>query len=270
MTALRWIVGLALSLGVSLSASLAGAQVLERAGGDVPISIEAENGIEWLRDQKTYLARGNAKVIRGNVTIMAETLAAFYRDKAEGGGTEIFRLEATGSVHIISGSERTRSERADYDLDKSVLVLSGGDLRFESGADVITARDSLEYWERRKIAIARGNALAVRADKRIAAETLTARFDKNRAGEDEITQIDALGGVRIDTDQETATGNEGLYNLVEEVAELRGNVLLSRGQDRLSGERAIVNLRTGVSRMLPKSGSKERVKGLFTPKAGTQ
>lgn len=50
-----------------------------------PIEIEAESGIEWRRNDKQYIARGNALAKRGDLTVRADTLTAHYRDKAAGG-----------------------------------------------------------------------------------------------------------------------------------------------------------------------------------------
>src|SRR5262249_58577797 len=50
-----------------------------------PIEIEAEAGIEWRRNEKQYIARGNATAKRGDLTVHADTLTAHYRDEAADG-----------------------------------------------------------------------------------------------------------------------------------------------------------------------------------------
>ncbi|HZB92849.1 MAG TPA: hypothetical protein VE397_15490, partial [Stellaceae bacterium] len=44
-----------------------------------PIEIEADDGIEWQQNNRVYIARGNAKATRGQTTVFADTLTAFYR-----------------------------------------------------------------------------------------------------------------------------------------------------------------------------------------------
>lgn len=247
------------------------AQLLQQSGGDTPVTVEAEQGIEWIRDSKMYVARGNAVAIRGEVTVRADVLTALYREKKAGGdGTEIFRLEATGSTVIETPTDRALADRAVYDLDQGVVVLLGEALRFENGEDVITARDSLEYWEQRNLAVARGDAVALRGGRRIRADILTAYFEADDAGATRLTRVDATGNVVITTPQEVARGQEGVYNALEEKATLNGDVRITRGENQLNGQRAVVDLRTGVSRLLPGDGSGGRVKGLFTPGGASQ
>src|SRR5262249_41229958 len=44
-----------------------------------PINIEAEQGIERQQTKRVYTARGNARATRGNATVFADPLPAFYR-----------------------------------------------------------------------------------------------------------------------------------------------------------------------------------------------
>src|SRR3546814_16738160 len=63
----------------------ADAQLLQGQGDDrVPVTVEADNGIEWIRDAKTYIARGNARAIRGDTPVTADMLTARYREKPDG------------------------------------------------------------------------------------------------------------------------------------------------------------------------------------------
>ena len=214
---------------------------------------------------KLYVARGNAKVVRGDLTITADTVTAQYRD-TEKQSNEIHRLEANGNVVISTPGRTAWGDRAIYDLDQAVVVLLGDGLRLKTPTDEITARDSLEYWEKRQLAVARGDAVAVRADRRIEANALTARFSEGKTGDLEVTGMDAVGGVRITTPREIARGRDGIYDVVKGIATLRGDVKITRGDNQLNGEMAELNLNTGVSRILAQNGGKQRVKGLFRPK----
>src|SRR3546814_5606566 len=46
-------------------------------GGDQPLVIEADNGIEWRRNENVYIARGNARPVRGCVELLAYVLKAY-------------------------------------------------------------------------------------------------------------------------------------------------------------------------------------------------
>jgi lipopolysaccharide export system protein LptA len=130
----------------------------------------------------------------------------------------------------------------------------------------VTARDSLEYWETQKLAVARGDAMAVREQNRVNADVLVGLFADGADGNMEMTRIDAQGNVVITTPTDVARGRQGVYNLKTEIATLTGDVRLTRGENHLNGQTAEVNMKTGISRLLStgdRSGG--RVKGLFIP-----
>lgn len=236
---------------------------------EAPVTVEADDGIEWIREDQMYVARGNAKAERGGVTVEADRLTALYRDV--NGATDIYRLEAIGNVVITSEKQTGYGERAVYDLDEAVAVMLGTKTppRLETGTETITARDSLEYWDQRQIAVARGNAEARKDDRTIRADTLIARFEKDAEGTLVAKRMDAVGNVVITTAEEVARGDEGIYNVDSETAILQGNVRITRGENQLNGERAEVNLKTGISKLLAgPDGTRQRVRGLFNPKTG--
>src|SRR5690606_28247575 len=179
---------------------------------DQPLEINAEQGIEWNRNERTYIARGNARASSGDVEVLADELTAYYREPAEGeqGSAEIFLLEATGNVRINSPEGSVYGDKGQYKLEEEVFIMTGGDLRLVSKEDVVTARDSLEYWEGQRKAVARGKAHATHEDKQIKADVLTANFQENAAsGDMEVHRIDAVGNVEIMTAKEYARGREG-------------------------------------------------------------
>lgn len=237
-------------------------------GGDEPLEIDAEEGIEWLRNEQLYIARGNARATRGDLTVYADQMSAHYRS-AQGGGTEIDRIDVDGNVRIVSPSETVYGERGAYDVENGILVLVGDNLRLEGAEDVITARDSLEYWERKQLAVARGEAQAVREDKRIQADVLTAHFEPDQQDNLTLKRVDAFGNVRISTATEFARGERGTYYVDREFATLSGSVKITREENQLNGEYAEVDMKNGISRLLPGPPGSEtsaRVRGLLVPK----
>jgi lipopolysaccharide export system protein LptA len=150
------------------------------------------------------------------------------------------------------------------------MVLLGRNLRLETKTDVLTARDSLEYWDKRQLAVARGDAVAIRADRRIRADTLSAQFFDVPGQGQKLQRVDAFGNVVVSTQQETARGDKGVYLAEREQATLIGNVKITRGTSQLDGETAEVDMKTGVSRLLTGSSGQARVRGLFVPDKGPQ
>ena len=250
------------------------------SGGDKPVTINADDGIEWVRDERKYVARGNASATRDNATVEADTLVAYYREKPEGGGQEIFRVDANGNVRISSNQQRATGDKAVYHVDKAVFVLVGKNLKFLSDQGTLTARDSLEYWENRKLAVARGDAVVVQQNQRMRADIMTAHLAdakapakpkrqkpaaKNAAkvpGGDQsrIRQVDAFGNVHISLQKAIVRGDTGVYVPARGLATICGNVRITSGQNQLNGKCAEVNLKTGIYKLTG------RAKGLVQPK----
>src|SRR3546814_16926293 len=89
----------------------------------------------------------------------------------------------SSDLRINSPEGTVYGDKGQYKLDEQVFVMTGDNLRLVSKEDVVTARDSLEYWEGQRKAIARGNAEAIHEDKQIRAEVLTANLQENATGE---------------------------------------------------------------------------------------
>ncbi len=254
-----------------LLAATADAQGLMSQGGDLPVTINADQGIEWLREEKKYVARGNATATRSDASIKADTLTAFYRDKTQETGQEIFRVDADGHVRINADEQQAQGDKAVYYVDKQVFVLVGKNLRLMSKQGTLTARDSLEYWEGRRLAVARGDATVVQQDQRIRADVLTAhvadkaaaaksgKADKTASktpeakglpqGSGQITQVDAFGNVHISLQNAIVRGDTGVYTPANGVATICGNVRITSGNNQLNGKCAEVNLKTGIYRL---------------------
>lgn len=260
--------GAALILAAAFAAPLRAQGLTGLQGGDEPLEINAEQGIEWHRGEQLYIARGNARAARGDLTVYAETMTAHYA-KGDDGVTQIDRIDAEGNVRIKSPTETVYGDHGVYDVVNGVLVVVGKNLRMVGEKDVITARDSLEYWERKQIAVARGDADARREDKRIRADVLTASFEKDSDGKQTVKRIDAYGNVRVSTATEFARGKRGVYYVDREFATLTGDVSLTRDDNQLNGQYAEVDMKTGVSRLLaapPGETAAAPVRGLIVPK----
>ena len=237
-------------------------------GNGQPIEIFADNGVEWRQNTLVFIARGNARAIRTDVTVFADELRAYYR-KNEIGGTDIWRLDALGKVRIKTPQSNTYGEKAIYNVDKAILVVSGGKVRLITKTDTITAIRQIEYWERKKMAVARGGAQAIREDKKLKADTLVAYFMNNNQGKSTIDRIEAFENVKIDTQKDTAFSNRGVYNVKSGIATLVGSVKIIRDGNTIKGCSADVNLNTGISHMHScqntQGSGKTRVEGVLLP-----
>jgi len=297
---------LALVLLSGAGAEPLSAQPLDLSQGG-PITVTALGGIEWRQNEQEVIAHGDARAIRGAVTVTAERLIAHYRPKAQTadgkpagpvqpasatggvdtGGQQVYRLNAEGNVHIFTATDQAFGEHAVYDLDQSVLVLTGGHLKLTTPNDVLTAVRDLEYWPDKHMAVARGDAVVTtNTGRRLTADTLVAfttpstgapagqtpapaPAPANSAAADplatsgRIRRVEAFGHVVVRTATETATGDRGVYIPATGIALLLGNVHITRGENQLNGERAVVDMKTGVADLLSTPGT--RVQGLVVP-----
>jgi lipopolysaccharide export system protein LptA len=275
------------------------AQQLDLTHGG-PIDITARDGLEWRQNEREVIARGDARAIRSGVTVVADTLTAWYRKKGateaatpvsgltgdtSTEGNEIYRLQAEGHVVIFTATDRAQGDKATYDLDQAVLVMTGHDLKLTTPNDVITAKDDLEYWPQKHMAVARGDAVVVTNDaKRISADTLVAYTTDNpppaeaktvatpaaakttddpMAASGKLQRVEAFGHVSVRTPTDTVTGDRGVYVLDTGMARLAGNVRITRGQNQLNGAEADVNMKTGVATLVARKAG--RVHGLVVP-----
>mgnify|MGYP000494959075 FL=1 len=232
------------------------------AGG---LEVESDNGIEWRRDEQILIARGNAVAKRGTSRVDADELQALYRDRD--GNSEIYRIIAIGNVKLSSDTDVATGDKAVYDIDEAVVVLTGDNLKYTTPKETLTARDSLEYWETERIAVARGNAVAISEDRTLRGDTLTARFEVTQGGANELRRIDGQGNVNIRTATDFVVGDQGVYDAKTGIATLIGSVKITRGENQLNGDRAVVDLNTGVSRLTAdgNGSGKSRVRGLLVP-----
>ena len=251
-------------IGVVLGAAGAAAQTggLPFRDDSGPIEIAVDGSVEWQQEKRIFIARGNARARQGDVTLRAEVITAHYRTGKDG-GTEIWRIDAEGAVRISGTDQVATGRKGTYDVDKQLLVLTGKP-KFTSGSDRISASRSLEYSQVRRRAVARGDAVAVRNDRTIKAETLTATFEPDGKESDKLKRLVAVGGVVFTSPDEVFHADRADFDIASERLKLEGSVRISQGGNELRGQSAEMNLKTGTSRM---QGGKGGVQGVFVPKA---
>ena len=77
-----------LALLASMLLALAGtawAQDIDMSKGG-PVDVTSRDGMEWRQNEMMVVARGDARAVRGNVTVTADVLIARYRKKASAPG----------------------------------------------------------------------------------------------------------------------------------------------------------------------------------------
>jgi lipopolysaccharide export system protein LptA len=91
-------------------------------------------------------------------------------------------------------------------------------------------------------------------------------------GAQNIRRIEARGGVTVITKDQNASGDLGVYDLINKTITLTGNVVVSQGQNVIHGERVVVDTVTGNARVESNNqgggATPSRVRALIQPNQG--
>ena len=139
---------------------------------------------------------------------------------------------------------------------------------------------SLEVRDKERRATFTGNVHVVQGDTTMRCKILVVHYDGSAppgggmkaatpgpSGQQQISRLEAKGDVVVTQHDQTATGDLGLFDVKSNTITLTGNVVVSQGKNVVRGERLVVDMTTGFSRM--DGGSKGRTQMLIDQKDGT-
>jgi lipopolysaccharide export system protein LptA len=237
---------------------------LPGANDRAPVEITAQEGIEWQQKARAYIARGRAHAAQGNSEVDADQLVAYYEGgEGQGQPTRITRIDADGSVKLTSPSGVATGTKAIYNVVQGILVLTGRP-QLNTPTDRINARDSIEYWRDKNIVVARGDAVALREDKRLNADVLVGNIATAKDGSEKIVRIDAYDNVVVVTPTDTVRASRGSYGVETGIARLTGSVKITRCDGtQLNGNEAQVDMNSGKATLT--SGPGGPVRGIIVP-----
>ena len=241
-------------------------QLSNFSGKGEPIEIFADEGIEWHKNKNKYVAVGNARAVSGTLSLKSDRIEAFYSE-SEASEMNIKKVQAKKNVIIEDNALQIKGgDYAEYTLKKDYFLITGKEITLTSESNILKSRKKLEYWRSKNIAIATGNAEAKKSNEFIvSADKLVWYLTESK----NITKVKKLLGfknVSIKTNYEVAFSDKAIYNNITEICKLYGNVKLQRGESFLLGEYAEVDLRTGISKLLPAPGkfpNENKVKALI-------
>jgi lipopolysaccharide export system protein LptA len=141
---------------------------------------------------------------------------------------------------------------------------------------------SLEVRDKEKVATFSGDVHVVQGDTDMRCKTLMVYYEDNSnkdsketvkaaqpgpGGSGQIRRMEARGNVVVTQKDQTATGDRGDFDMRTNTVVLSGKVVVAKGQDVLRGERLVVNLTDGVSKL---EGGRAGVEALFEPKGKSE
>ncbi len=112
-----------------------------------------------------------------------------------------------------------------------------------SDAPVDVTADRIEVQDRSDRALFAGNVHVKQADLALDTERLTIAYSSGDGVK--IHRLDAAGGVVVRSPSETGKGEFGIYDLDRKLITIIGNVELTRGANRVFGQRLVIDLNTG-------------------------
>ena len=139
---------------------------------------------------------------------------------------------------------------------------------------------TLEVRDKEKQATFSGNVRVTQGDTGLRSNTLVVFYDQGGengsgssmkaatpgpGGQQKIKKLEARGSVVVTQKEQTATGDLGLFDMRTNTVTLSGNVVMTQGPNVLRGERLVVDLTSGVSRVESGKNGQGRVQGLFMP-----
>jgi lipopolysaccharide export system protein LptA len=145
---------------------------------------------------------------------------------------------------------------------------------------------TLEVRDKDKVATFSGNVHVRQGDTDMRCKSLVVFYDQDDdkapagkgkpmqqatpgpGGNQKIKKLEARGGVVVTQKEQTATGELGIFDMATNTVTLTGNVVMTQGQNVLRGEKLVVDLGNGVSRVESGKNGRGRVQGLFLPSGG--
>ena len=109
-------------------------------------------------------------------------------------------------------------------------------------------------------------SLPARADLRLTADRLDVYYTQQASdnpGSGDIKDMQAHGNVFISNGTETAQGEKADYNVESGIITMTGSVVLTQGENVISGQRLVIHVDEGQGRM------EGRVKSIFKPQKKT-
>lgn len=227
------------------------------------IVLDADERVEYHQKEQKLVAKGNAKAVKDDLSIRAETLVGYYQPDSK---NKISRIEAHNKVEMKTPDASVYGEKLIYDVKEDTAVLTGAPAKIKSPEFTITSKGPMTYYPSQQKAIAKEGVEAVDTqNNHVYADLMTAWFTKDEKGELVLDKIDIEQNVKIISKDTTVTALKGTYHAIKGKIYLYDDVIINQNGNILKGSKAETDLNTSISKIL--SGDKSgRVSGVFKEK----
>jgi len=172
----------------------------------------------------------------------------------------LYAQPAKGPPNALQGFSQNRDQPVHIEAatlevrDKDKVATFSGDVRVTQGDTNLRCKSLVVFYEQ-------DDAKDTKA-KTLKADT------PGPAGQQRIKRLEARGGVVVTQKDQTATGETGIFDMKSNTVTLNGRVVMTQGKNVLRGDRLVVDLTSGVSRVEAGKNGHDRVEGLFLPSSG--
>jgi lipopolysaccharide export system protein LptA len=140
-------------------------------------------------------------------------------------------------------------------LAQGASVAFGG-LKQDTSLPVEVSADQLAVNQADGTAIFTGNVLVGQGEMRLSADRVKVEYTADGTG---ISKLFASGGVTLVNMADAAESQEAIYTIASGAVVMTGDVLLTQGGNALSGQKLVIDLKTGTGVM------EGRVQTVFQP-----
>jgi len=155
-------------------------------------------------------------------------------------------------------------------------------LSANSGQPVKIESTSLEVRDKSRMATFTGNVKMTQGDNTVKCKVLVVYYEDSSAapspgtksgpavaspggGKQQIKRMECKGDAFITQKDQTASGENGVFEVKANTLTMTGNVVVTQGQNILNGDKMVIDLTTGVTKV--ESSGKGPVRGLVFPNA---
>jgi lipopolysaccharide export system protein LptA len=138
----------------------------------------------------------------------------------------------------------------------------------DNGQPVDVKSDSLEVHQNEQRAVFIGNVVATQGESVLRSDRLVVFYVNTQEGgpaeagkpaaasstapsqASAVKRLEASGGVVVTSKDQKATGSTGVFDMTTNLATLDGNVVLNQGPNVIRGKQLVVDMKTGIARVL--------------------
>jgi lipopolysaccharide export system protein LptA len=172
-------------------------------------------------------------------------------------GAPLHAQPSKGPPNALQGFSQNRDQPVHIEAatlevrDKDKVATFSGDVHVTQGDTNLRCKALVVFYEQDDATADKGKSLKAASP--------------GPGGQQRIKRLEARGGVVVTQKEQTATGETGVFDMKTNTVTLNGKVVMTQGQNVLRGDRLVVDLTSGVSRVESGKNGQGRVEGLFLP-----